>query len=219
MTRHRNLPDTASVAHKGESGRLSAPSALRNIDAILGVLKGLLPAQGNALEIASGTGEHVLRYGHAFPNIDWQPSDVDAERRASIRAWQLAKGSPNVYEPIELNATKSGWSGTHNGYDMILLANLLHLISHKHAKIVVTEVTDALLHGGICLFYGPYKRGTEFASQGDERFHQSLVNEDAAIGYKSFQQVQTWQSDGGLEPKLPIEMPSNNLILAAQKPG
>jgi hypothetical protein len=36
-----------------------SPAADRNKQAILDVLAGVLPASGNALEIASGTGQHV----------------------------------------------------------------------------------------------------------------------------------------------------------------
>ena len=219
MTRRLNLPDTASVAYKADHGRLSAPSALRNVDGILNVLKGLLPKSGKALEIASGTGEHILRFGHAFPGIIWQPSDMDIERHESISAWQANDGSDNVLAPIHLSATEPGWSDTHNSYDVILLANLLHLISGVETETVVTQATKALIPGGICMFYGPFKRDAVFASEGDRAFHESLSGQDPAIGYKSFQQVQEWQRDGGLKPALPIEMPANNLMLVARKPG
>lgn len=218
MSRRLNLPDTASVAHKTDHGRLSAPSALRNVDAILDVLHKVLPSEGTALEIASGTGEHILRFGHAFLDINWQPSEVDAERRDSIQAWQAKNGSPNVLLSINLDATEPGWSDTLNGYDAILLSNLLHLISNNEAETVVSESARSLAPGGACLFYGPFKRGAIFASDGDREFHNSLSGQDPEIGYKSFEQVQDWQTSNGLSPAQPVVMPSNNLMLVARKP-
>lgn len=219
MAKRLNLPDTASIANQQSGGRLSAPSALRNVDAILGVCRNHLPKHGRVLEIASGTGQHILRLGNEFPHLEWQPSDIDAERRASVQSWQKSEGSDNVLAPIELDATAPGWADKVNGYDVILLANLLHLISRVEAETVVKQAANALVPGGICLFYGPFKRGDDFASEGDKAFHDSLSGQDPEIGYKSFEQVQEWQQTGGLKPALPIGMPANNLMLVARKPG
>ena len=67
--------------------RQTAAAAERNKDSILGVLRRVLPRSGLVLEIASGTGQHVAHLARALPALEWQPSDVDAESRASVRAW------------------------------------------------------------------------------------------------------------------------------------
>ena len=56
-----------------------APAADRNKDAILKVLQTVLPVDisGQALEIASGTGQHVAHFAQSLKNLTWQPSDVD----------------------------------------------------------------------------------------------------------------------------------------------
>ena len=64
----------------------SAPAAARNGQAIADVLARWLPTSGLVLEIASGTGEHALRFAQAFPAHSWQPSDPDPQARASIAA-------------------------------------------------------------------------------------------------------------------------------------
>lgn len=219
MTAKRlNLPDTASVANSVTNGKLSAPSAVRNAQAIRDVLRGYLPISGKALEIASGTGEHVLHLGHEHPQIIWQPTDIDEERLKSIAAWQQSEGSENVLPPKYLDAGSSAWSGDFPGQDLILLVNLLHLISDVEARNVVVETAHALVPGGFAAIYGPFKRGEVFASQGDEEFHQSLRSQDVEIGYKTFEQIQIWQKKAGLLPLVPVEMPANNLMLIAQKP-
>ena len=66
---------------------LTAPAAERNKDPILGVLRRILHESGLVLEIASGTGQHVIHFARALPKLTWQPSDPDREMRASIAAW------------------------------------------------------------------------------------------------------------------------------------
>lgn len=217
-TKKLNLPDTASVANSVTNGKLSAPSAVRNAQAIRDVLRGYLPVSGKALEIASGTGEHVLRLGHEHPQITWQPTDVDEERLKSIAAWQRSEGTENVLPAKYLDAGSSAWSGEFSEQDLILLVNLLHLISDVEGRNVVDEMAQALVPGGYAVIYGPFKRGEIFASEGDEKFHQSLRSQDVEIGYKSFEQIQEWQKMAGLLLLASVEMPANNLMLIAQKP-
>lgn len=216
--RRLNLPDTASVANPRTNGRLSAPSAVRNSQAIRDAVRPYIPETGNALEIASGTGEHILHLGREHPMVFWQPTDVDPDRLASIAAWQATDGTENVMPPKILDAGSSAWSGENSRQDFILLVNLLHLISMNEAQNVVAETARALAVGGTAAIYGPFKRGKKFASDSDIRFHQSLSAQDPEIGYKSFEQIQAWQTEAGLLPLPQIEMPASNLMLIAHKP-
>jgi hypothetical protein len=72
--------------------RREAPAAARNRQPILEVLQPRLPATGLVLEIASGTGEHVVHYAAARPLLTFQPSDPDADARASIDDWARHPG-------------------------------------------------------------------------------------------------------------------------------
>ena len=214
--RRLNLPDTASVAGSGADGRMHAPSAARNAQAILRALCPFAPATGTVLELASGTGEHVAIFAAALPALIWQPSDIDEARLASIAAWTA--DLPNVRPPIRLDATEPGWSDGLDPPDLIYLSNLLHLISTAEARTVVAEACRLLAPAGTLLIYGPFQRGEEFASEGDRNFHASLTAQDPEIGYKSFETVQAWQLAAGLLDLGATEMPANNLILSARKP-
>ncbi len=218
--RRLNLPDSASVARTGPDARLFAPSAARNRTAILDALARLVPPKGRALEIASGTGEHMVALARRFPDLSWQPTDIAPERRASISAWLKHEGlSQAVAPPLHLDATAPGWGRELAGQDVILLVNLLHLISDAETETLIAEAAQALAPGGVFVAYGPFLRGTSFASDGDREFHQSLRAQDAEIGYKSFEWVQSKQKAAGLVPAQPVDMPASNLMLVAQRPG
>ena len=87
MGHRQNLPKTASVASYESDGRLNAPSAVRNAEPIVELVRKTAIKSGNALEIASGTGQHVVKLASALPHLNWQPSDVDEARIKSIRCW------------------------------------------------------------------------------------------------------------------------------------
>jgi hypothetical protein len=70
-------------------GRLVVYSADRNRGPILKVLERVLPKTGLVLEIASGTGQHVVHFAQALKGLSWQPTDMDAACRRSISASPL----------------------------------------------------------------------------------------------------------------------------------
>jgi len=49
--------------------RQYAPATVRNRDFILDVLRDVLPTTGVILEIASGSGEHVVHFASNFPSL------------------------------------------------------------------------------------------------------------------------------------------------------
>ncbi len=76
--------------------RRSAPAATRNRDSILAILRQYLPERGLILEVASGTGEHVVHFAAAMPDLTFQPSDPGPEARSSTDAWVSAMDSRSL---------------------------------------------------------------------------------------------------------------------------
>jgi SAM-dependent methyltransferase len=179
------------------------------------VLRHYAPPAGRALEIASGTGQHVKQFAAALPEMQWQPSDVDPQRLASIDAW--AGGAANVACAMHLDATAPGWGRKHGPFDLIVLINLLHLIREDEAQTIVTEIAGALASGGRALLYGPFLRAGELTSDGDAAFHASLTGADPAIGYKDDFDVIDWLHAAGLSLIEILEMPANNLCLISER--
>lgn len=217
MSRRLNLPDSASVATPSEDGRMFAPSAARNVLDIATLVASHAPETGRALELASGTGEHVVIFAHRMPGLDWQPSDIDAARRASVDAHAAVAHLPNLHPAIALDATAAGWGDEHGGQDLVVLVNLLHLISAGEAKTLIAEASKALHPGGLLVLYGPFLRDGKTTSEGDTSFHASLIAQDPAIGYKDDWGVIDWIHASHLELVQVVEMPANNMAFVARR--
>lgn len=62
---------------------LVSPQAERNWESLSLVLEDVLESQSHrqlsALELGSGTGQHVIRFAQKMPFVTWQPSDIKEE--------------------------------------------------------------------------------------------------------------------------------------------
>ena len=217
MSRRTNLPNTASVAHAESGDKLSAPSAERNAEPLCDLLLHHAPKTGQALEIASGTGQHVVAFAAALPGLTWQPSDIDGTRLASIRAWVAEAGLSNITPATALDATAPGWARSMPPKDLILTVNLLHLISEAEVKTLIGEAAMALAPGGRLILYGPFLRDGETTSEGDARFHASLRDQNPEVGYQDDFDVIDWLHAAGLTLIDVVEMPANNLSIVATR--
>ena len=218
MVYRTKLPDTASVVNSKEGERLFSASAKRNSAPIINVVKRIVPNSGEALEIASGTGQHIVKLALSLPNLLWLPSEIEEERIKSISAWIKAENLSNIKPPLYLDATEMGWSENLPQSDFILLVNLLHLISWNETAILINELSKALKTRGIALIYGPFMRNGELTSEGDKNFHISLTQTDPDIGYKDDLDMLKLFSKSGLSCLETVEMPANNLAFITQKP-
>lgn len=214
-------PSAYASAPAYDDGRLDAPSAVRNRDAVTAALTALAPQEttGTALEIASGTGQHVIHFAATMPDLIWQPTDLDADRRVSITAWTKATPSPNLLPPIALDACAPGWAEQHAAFDLIFFANLLHLVPTQAAQTCLDEVAKALKPGGRAVVYGPFLRDGKATSQGDAEFDARIKIENPGAGYKDVAWVLDQWTKAGLTPATPQDMPANNLLLSATRPA
>ena len=206
-----------SVAVPAGGRRLHAPSFERNVAPLCTMLLEHAPKNGEALEIASGTGQHVAAFARALPGLTWQPTDVDPARLASIDAWAQDSGLPNIRPAQHLDASAPDWAGQHKSYDLVMLCNLLHLVTGAQARAIASGAVAALSPRGRCIFYGPFMRDGRLTSEGDARFHAHIVEEDPACGYKNDADVAAWLTAAGAADIQRVEMPANNLAFVARR--
>jgi len=189
--------------------RRSSPAALRNRGPILEVLQTVLPPTGMVLELASGSGEHVVHFAAAIPNLTWQPSDPSAEALASIGAWIAAERLENVLPPLNLDVTAESWPIERA--DAVIAINMVH-ISHWAATLGLLRHAGALLPAGSPLFlYGPYQRENEALAPSNAAFDADLRARNPAWGLRCLEDVTREAEAVGLKLDRVVAMPANNL--------
>ncbi|WP_353182053.1 DUF938 domain-containing protein [Bosea sp. (in: a-proteobacteria)] len=199
---------------KGEA-KLHAPSAQRNRDAILAVLREALPAQGLVLEIASGSGEHALHFAQALPSLTFQPSDPSPEARASIAAWIAESGLGNIRPPLDLDAGGAAWPALTPA--AILCINMIHIAPWSAAEGLFAKAAAVLASGAPLYLYGPFRRPGRPLEPGNAAFDESLRGRDPEWGLRDLGAVTALaQASGFFAPEV-VEMPANNLSLIFRK--
>ena len=195
--------------------RLHAPAASRNRDAILGVLRGVLPASGHVLEVASGSGEHVVHFARHLPGLTFQPSDVSRAALSSIAAWAEAGGVANVRPPVSLEAAEAPWPVT--AADAVICINMVHIAPWSATVGLVGGAARVLPDGGPLYLYGAFKRGGVHTSPSNEAFDRSLRANDPAWGVRDLEAVAELASAAGFSGPDVTEMPANNLSVVFRR--
>jgi hypothetical protein len=194
-----------------EADKRHAPATLRNRDAIVEVLRGVLPKRGTVLEIASGSGEHIVHFAQAFPALDWQPSDPDVAALRSIVAWTDESDLINVAPPVLLDASADDWPVSLA--DAILCINMIHISPWEATLGLLRGAARLLPVGGPLCLYGPYVQlGVETAPS-NVAFDQSLRDRNPAWGLRNVADVEAAASEQGFRLETIVPMPANNLSL------
>ena len=193
--------------------RLHAPATQRNREPIVEVLRDILPESGLVLEVASGSGEHVLAFAQAFPPLEWQPSDASAEARGSIAAW--CAGVANIRPPLEIDASAEDWPVTQA--DAMACINMIH-ISPWEATIGLMRGAGRILPARAPLYlYGPYRREGRELEPSNAQFDASLKARDPRWGLRLLGDVEACAEAHGLALGRVVEMPANNLSVVFRK--
>ena len=188
-------------------------AADRNKQAILDVLVGVVPEHGNALEIASGTGQHVAWFASDLPGWTWQPSDAQPDGFGSINAWGAEQGMRNVRAPVVVDVMASNWLPAPQLFDLIYCANMLHIAPWATCAALMRGSAQHLASGGRLITYGPYLEAGVPTSPGNLAFDQSLRERNPGWGIRRIEDVKTQAAKAGLKLLSRHAMPANNLLL------
>lgn len=201
---------TAAMSRSADKRR-SAPSALRNRDPILEVLRRALPDRGVVLEIASGTGEHVLHFARNLPHLVWQPSDPSPEARASITAWLDAEGTTNLRAPVDLDASAPSWPVQEA--DALIAINLVHISPWRAAVGLMEGARRLLPIDGLLYLYGPCRQPDRPFAASNAAFDADLRKRNPEWGIRDLGDVTSLAEQNDLRLEEILEMPANNLSL------
>jgi hypothetical protein len=195
--------------------RQYAPATVRNRDFILDVLFDVLPTTGLILEIASGSGEHVVYFARHFSSLVFQPSDPEPEALLSVAAWVKAVQVTNVRAPIVLDASQSPWPIS--SADGIICINMIH-ISPWDATVGLIKGAAAVLPPGSPLYlYGPYNRKGFVTAPSNQAFHRTLCDRNATWGLRDLEAVAAIAQSVGFSVPDVTEMPANNLSVVFRR--
>jgi hypothetical protein len=217
-----------------------APATERNREPIADVLARELPASGQVLEIASGTGEHAAFFAARFPAIYWQPSDPDADAIASIAAYRVEYAGDNLAAPVRLDAAASdswpvraadaivcininsnSFSSTkaicYPKFDACVCINMVHISEWAATLGLFKGCAQVLTNEAPIILYGPYlEEGVETTASNLE-FDRSLKARNPDWGLRRLDEVDRVASEHGFVRTSRYEMPANNLTLVYRR--
>ena len=217
------------------SARLSSPAAERNGMPMLAVLRRVLPDRGRALEIASGSGQHVAWFARRLPGWIWQPTDVDVQALPSIEAWRHAEPGDssdtavgdapapapatagdgtlsNVLPPLRLDVREPAWPVA-GEFDAITCANMLHIAPWACCAGLMRGAARHLARHGVLVTYGPYLVDDLPTAPSNLAFDADLRRRNPAWGIRRLADVEGEARGAGLRLREQIAMPANNLML------
>ena len=195
--------------------RLHYPATARNRDAILGLLREVLPHSGIVLEIGSGSGEHTAYFAPQFPDLAWQPSDLDTRLQASIAAHAEASGAANIRPALLLDVTQMPWPIS--AADAIFSANMIHIAPWRVALALLQGAGQCLRPDGCLILYGPFMRHGRHTAPSNDAFDRSLRQQDPEWGVRDLETVEEAAAEHALGLDRIEEMPANNLGVVFRK--
>ena len=179
------------------------------------MLRRVLPDSGVILEIASGSGEHIVHFAAAFPSLPFQPTDPDEQARTSITAWIADSGLGNVEPARAFDVTDAKWPL--GKFDGIICINMVHISPWRATEALMRGASAHLKTGAPLYLYGPYRRREVPTAQGNEDFDAALRARNSEWGLRSLEIVAMLaQSVGFTKPDV-IEMPANNLSVVFRR--
>lgn len=202
----------------GNDARRHAPAAGRNRAPIRAALAPLLAGRrGVMLEIGSGSGEHVVDWAAAFPDLDWQPSDPDPGARASIAAWASVAAPANLRPPLALDAC-APWpvDGPLAG---VIAVNVIHIAPWAVAEALIDGAGARLAQGGLLVLYGPFREAGAHTAPSNAAFDTDLRARNPDWGVRDLEDVAAHATAAGFGRPTVHVMPANNRLIAFVRDG
>ena len=174
----------------------------------------------SVLEIASGTGQHIVHFAAYFPLATFQPSDIDSKYLKSIQAYideyEVNAFTKNVLPPIEINVLADNTDRLKSGsYDFVYSSNLIHISPIECTEGLFRLAGRILKANGSLITYGPYalQGDVRLTPESNRRFHAYLQSQNSEWGVRAIDDLAKIAEEYNIELKQVIDMPVNNKIL------
>ena len=189
-----------------------SPAAERNKQPILEVLQEWLPESGEVLEIASGTGQHVIHFAASLPGIVWQPTDPDRDSCATIAARVAQSRLTNIHAPIALDVHNAPWS-MNGPFIGLVCCNMIHIAPWSATTALFAGARQLLERASPLILYGPFKEQGQHTAASNQDFDESLRARDPEWGVRDLEAVQKVAETFGFTLQSVHAMPANNRIV------
>lgn len=195
--------------------RLHSAPAERNREPILNILRRHLGTGGLVLEIASGSGQHVVHFARALPGLAFQPSDRDPAALESIDVHVADAGLGNVRPALGLDVTANPWPIV--AADAMVCINMIHISPWAATEGLMKGAARILSPRGVLFLYGPYRREGRHTAPSNEAFDQSLRARNPEWGVRDLEAVVEQAAFAGLGLAAIEPMPANNFSIIFRK--
>jgi cyclopropane fatty-acyl-phospholipid synthase-like methyltransferase len=192
-------------------------AAERNKGPILEVLRTLVSPGDRVLEIASGTGQHVVHFAQSLPEVEFQPTEKDTTGLAELVVALVSAGLPNIRSPLVLDV-QSDWP-TVDAVEAIVCINMIHIAPWSATNDLFAGAGRVLnpQRSGRVLLYGPYREEGVHTAPSNEVFDAWLRQRDARSGVRDLEEVTAVAQRHGFERTTLIKMPANNLCVGFER--
>ncbi|KAL3267047.1 hypothetical protein HHI36_011189 [Cryptolaemus montrouzieri] len=203
------------------SQKVNYPAADRNKTPILEVLKKHFDIKipGKVLELASGTGQHASFFATHFPNLEFQPSDVEESLFESIRAYANDTSTKNVKYPIKIDTSVEDikdWN-VNDLYDYIICINMIHVSPIECTIGLFKNGSQILKPSGLIVTYGAYAYNGTIEPQSNIDFDKSIRSQHPDWGLRDILDIENIASKYGIVLLHKYDLPSNNKCLIWRK--
>ncbi|KAM3728055.1 Methyltransferase-like [Dirofilaria immitis] len=214
-------PSDINPSIKRTYSMLSAPAAERNKQPILDILKQYIDNEPRTLlEIASGTGQHVCHFAPHFPNVLFQPSDMDDRYVKSINLYIDHFKLCNVKRALKIDIRKqiSIWDlpieFQPGKIDYLLAINMIHVSSDAAINALFKSAGSLLSEKySLLIIYGAYAVNGQITPQSNIDFDRSLRSIDPEWGLRDITFLEQKAATNGLYMQKIYEMPANNKMI------
>jgi len=190
---------------------LDSPAAERNKQPILDAIRLRLPAEGTVLEVASGTGQHIVHFARAVPALSWQPTEPDAHLLAALTRRVRAAALANLRAPLRLDVLEPEWPV--QTADAVVCINMIHIAPWAAAEALMSSAARVLARASPLLLYGPYRRAGRHTAPSNEDFDRSLRARNPDWGVRDLDDVVRCANLHGFELADVVSMPANNFTV------
>lgn len=198
------------------------PAGERNKQPILGVLQKYINKvdKFKLLEISSGPGLHSSFFATHFPNITFQPSELNRTCYTSIRAYRDLYKVNNVLDPVFIDISKdiSTWDTKFefNSFDFMLNINMIHISPFYCTEGLFKNAAKLLKPSGILFTYGSYAHNGVLEPLSNVLFNQRLITENPLWGVRDIVDIEKVAKLNSIELIEIVDLPGNNKCLVWQ---